>query len=220
MRNFLNKYWCNEHLGICYPLLKEIDITKPIAGQKNYNNEYARYWTKPVLQINGKHYIMCSQWFKGFQEKLDRWIEEETLKRATEFKQLRLFPKTSKRNKQDCIHYDFKKNQCMCIQADATFTMSCNNVNSCQYFTPFALHVVPKQYCKKRYCPHCNGSLEKELVHCTYRPDDETEIHNKLISYKCERCDINYVADTVYKGYTRNKNLEDLNITFIIEDLV
>lgn len=219
LKNFLNKDWCNEHLGICYPLLKEVDITKPIADQKNYNNEYARYWTKPVLQINGKHYIMCSQWFKGFQEKLDKWIEEETIQGA-KFEQQRLFPNTHQRNKKDCIHYDFKKDQCMCTQSDATFTMPCNSVNSCQYFTPFALHIIPKQYCKKRHCPYCNGSLEKELVYCTYRPDDVTEIHNKLISYRCERCDTNYVADTVYKGYTHSKNLEDLNVTFIKEDLV
>lgn len=219
LKNFLNKYWCNEHLGICYPLLKEVDLSIPIADQKNYNNEYARYWIKPVLQINGKHYIMCSQWFKGFQEKLDKWIEEETLREATEFKQQRLFPKTYKRNKKDCIHYDFKKNQCMCTQSNATFTMPCSNINSCQYFMPFALHIIPKQYCKKRHCPYCNGSLEKELVYCTYRPDDETEIHNKLISYRCEKCDINYVADTVYKGYTHSKNLEDLNVTFIKEDI-
>ena len=66
--------------------------------------------------------------------------------------------------------------------------MPCNSVNSCQHFTPFALHIIPKQYCKKRYCPYCNGSLEKELVYCTYRPDDETEIDNKLSSYRCESC--------------------------------
>lgn len=148
--------------------------------------------------------------------------KSDTEKRIGEyarFKQQRLFPKTYKRNKKDCIHYDFKKNQCMCTQSNATFTMPCSNINSCQYFMPLALHIIPKQYCKKRYCPYCNGSLEKELVYCTYRPDDETEIHNKLISYRCEKCDINYVADTVYKGYTHSKNLEDLNVTFVKEDI-
>ena len=145
----------------------------------------------------------------------EKKIEEDTLKGATEFKQQRLFPKTYKRYKMDCIHYDFKKDQCLCTQSNATFTMPCSNINSCQHFAQFALHIVPKQYCKRRSCPYCNGSLEKELVYCTYRPDDETEIHNKLISYRCEKCDINYVADTVYKGYTRSKNLDDLNVTFI-----
>ncbi len=219
LNGFLNKNWCNEHLGICYPLLKEIDISKPIAEQKNYNNEYARYWIKPILEINGKHYIMCSQWFKGFQEKLDKWIDEGTVKDVTEYKQQRLFPKNYKRDKRDCIHYDFKKNQCMCTQSDATFTMSCNNVNTCNHYTQFALHIIPKQYCKRKHCPYCNSSLDKEFVYCTYRPDDETEIQNKLISYRCKKCDTNYVADTVYKGYTHSKSLENLNITFVKEDL-
>ena len=87
--NFLNKYWCNEHLGICYPLLKEIDEMKPVSEQKNYNNEYARYWIKPVLTINNKKYIMCSQWFKGIQEKFDKWVERES----------NFFPKSKKMEK-------------------------------------------------------------------------------------------------------------------------
>lgn len=76
----MNKYWCNDKFGICYPLLKEVDMSIPISQQKGYNNEYGRYWTKPVLAINGRHYIICSQWFKGFQEKLDKWIENQELK--------------------------------------------------------------------------------------------------------------------------------------------
>ena len=108
----------------------------------------------------------------------------------------------------------------MCTQSDATFTLPCSNINSCRYFSPFALHIIPKQYCKKRRCPYCNSILNKELIQCTYRPDGKTEIHNKLISYRCETCDINYVADTVYNGYTRSKNLDDLNIAFIKENLV
>lgn len=138
---------------------------------------------------------------------------------TTEYKQQRLFPKNYKRDKKDCIHYDFKKNQCMCTQSVATFTMPCTNSNTCNHYTQFALHIIPKQYCKRKHCPYCNNSLDKEFVYCTYRPDDETEIQNKLISYRCKKCDTNYVADTVYKGYTHSKSLEDLNITFIKEDL-
>lgn len=77
--NFLNKYWCNEHLGICYPLLKEIDEAKPVSEQKNYNNEYARYWIKPVLEINGRKYILCSQWFEYQRESLESWINRPNM---------------------------------------------------------------------------------------------------------------------------------------------
>ncbi len=52
-------------------------MSLPISKQKGYNNEYARYWTKPVLEINGIHYIICSQWFEEFREKLDSWIKRQ-----------------------------------------------------------------------------------------------------------------------------------------------
>lgn len=125
--NFLNKYWCNDHLGICYPLLKEIDEAKPISEQKNYNNEYARYWIKPIFTINGKKYIMCSQWFKEFQEKFDRWIEEENAHSIDSMKP------SIQRSKERCEHYDFKKNQCMCPKS-GIFTQMCQDVNSCIYY--------------------------------------------------------------------------------------
>lgn len=242
LKNFLDEIWCMGVLGISCPLFKEFNPNRSIKEQTMWGGKpYPCYNQNPKYRINGKIYLICNKWYEQYRSKLETWINEQDstyLERvyskekmnneatvtneeeATEFKQQRLFLNTHQRNKKDCIYYDFKKNQCMCTQSDATFTMPCNSVNSCQHFTPFALHIIPKQYCKKRHCPYCNGSLEKELVYCTYRPDDVTEIHNKLISYRCERCDTNYVADTVYKGYTHSKNLEDLNVTFIKEDFV
>lgn len=61
-------------MGICYPLLKKIDLSIPISQQKGYNNTYARYWTKPILKINGKHYILCSQWSKELRKYLYKWV--------------------------------------------------------------------------------------------------------------------------------------------------
>lgn len=77
LKSFLNRYWCHDTFGICYPLLKEVDITIPISKQKGYNNEYGRYWIKPVFKINNNYYILCSQWFEEFRPKLDKWIEEQ-----------------------------------------------------------------------------------------------------------------------------------------------
>lgn len=82
MTDFLNKYWCVTYLGIRYPLLKEVDISKPIAEQNNYNNEYSRYWVKPVVRINGKHYIICREWYKEFWGKLNKWIDAENEQRS------------------------------------------------------------------------------------------------------------------------------------------
>lgn len=218
LTNFLNKYWCNEHLGICYPLLKKVDVTKPISEQKNYNNEYARYWTKPVLKINNSHYIMCSQWFEHFQEKLEDWIEEEEKRENIKYTQQSIFTKTYKRNKNDCVHYDFKKNQCLCTES-GVFTQHCNGLDTCKYYSVLPLHVIPKQYCKKQICPYCSGSIEKEWIPCTYRPNDVTEIQNKLVSYRCDRCEKNYISDSIFRSYTRSKNLDDLNVQFLRDEL-
>lgn len=62
--------------------------------------------------------------------------------------------------------------------------------------------------------------MKTERIPCTYRPDDVTEKHNELMSYRCEKCSINYISDAFYKGYIQNKKLDDLNVTFIKEDLV
>lgn len=51
----------------------------PISHQKGYNNEYARYWVKPILEINSKYYIICSEWYPQFREKLEKWISENPI---------------------------------------------------------------------------------------------------------------------------------------------
>ena len=117
----MNKYWCNENFGICYPLLKEVDISKPIKEQLNYNNAYGRYWKTPVVEIKGKQYIMCSQWFKQFRDKLDKWVQKQNCKKKKKVQDVHM------RSKERCMHYDFKKNQCMCTES-AVFTQQCENI--------------------------------------------------------------------------------------------
>lgn len=219
LKNFLNKYWCNDNFGICYPLIKEVDITKSISDQKNYNNEYARFWTKPVLQINGKHYILCSQWFRGFQEKFDEWVDKQnpTLVSLPNMEES-IIDVQKPRKKENCNFYDFKKDECMCTES-GVFTQPCNSLMSCPHYSEFKVYVVPKIYCKKHYCPCCNGTTVKELITCTYSPNG-FERQNKLITYRCNKCEKNYIADSVYKGYTQSKSLEDLNVSFAKMNLV
>ncbi len=210
--NFLNKYWCNEHLGICYPLLKEIDETKPVSEQKNYNNEYARYWIKPILEINGKKYIMCSQWFKGFQEKFDKWVESESI----------VFPKKKllgkhQRKKENCLNYDFKKNQCMCTQS-GMFTMPCSNVNSCEHYSEHSICVVPTIVKKSKKCPCCRGKIAMEVIPCTYQKENGMIVRHSLQTYRCENCQRNYMAKTVFDMYVSNKDMDKLDINFEMID--
>lgn len=76
VKNFLDKDWCHDTFGINYPFLKKINRNIPITQQKNYNNEYGRYWVKPILNIYNNDYIMCSQWFDSFRDKLIKWQDD------------------------------------------------------------------------------------------------------------------------------------------------
>lgn len=161
-KNFLNKYWCHDTFGICYPLLKEVDITIPISKQKGYNNNYGRYWTKPVLKINGKHYIICSQWFKEFQCNLDKWISENPIS-------------------------DFK----------------------------MPVYILPKA--KTKICQKCGNKTEKEILFVTYHTAI-ADINNKLFIRRCSNCKTAYIADTIFKSYTKSKDIENINVNFIKQD--
>lgn len=76
--NFTDKDWSHDTFGICYPILKLIDTKFPINEQVNYNNQYRRYYSSPVLKINEKSYIICSQWFAQFKPKLMNWINSNS----------------------------------------------------------------------------------------------------------------------------------------------
>lgn len=78
INNFTNKDWCHDTFGICYPILKQVDTRLPISEQVNYNNQYRRYYSSPVLKINEKDYIICSQWFAQFKPKLMNWINSNS----------------------------------------------------------------------------------------------------------------------------------------------
>lgn len=79
IKNFTDKDWCHDTFGICYPILKQVDTKLPISEQVNYNNQYRRYYSSPVLKINENDYIICSQWFAQFKPKLINWINSNSV---------------------------------------------------------------------------------------------------------------------------------------------
>lgn len=157
----MNKYWCHETFGICYPLLKEVDTSIPISKQKGYNNQYGRYWTKPVLEIKGKHYIICSQWYEEFHGKLNKWISEQ---KSTGKMDVYILPKT-----------------------------------------------------QTKICQYCNTKTEREILYVTYHTPI-ADIKNQLFTRRCNICGITYIADTIFKSYTKSKDIENININFIKQD--
>lgn len=74
LKNMQDKNWSHETLGICYPLLKKYTDNIPEKQQRQYNNQYNRYYKHPI-DVNGEKYFLCSQWFEDFRPKLDEWIK-------------------------------------------------------------------------------------------------------------------------------------------------
>ena len=100
---FLDEKWCFDTLGISCPLLKEIDVNKDLKDQTIYGDKnYPSYAQNPKYLINDKTYLICMRWYDLYRDKLEKWIAEQEL-----------MNKQSKRHvKENCIHYDFKKNIC------------------------------------------------------------------------------------------------------------
>lgn len=65
-----NKEYCKKAFGIHFPVLKELDSSRPIAEQIRIG-KYNRYW-KAVFA--GK-YLICSQWHKGHVDNFQKWLE-------------------------------------------------------------------------------------------------------------------------------------------------
>ena len=77
-------------------------ITTSISKQKGYNNDYRRYWTRPVLEINDTYYILCSQWFEEFKEKSNKWIDGQELQISDTKIDVYVFPKLKAKIWQKC----------------------------------------------------------------------------------------------------------------------
>lgn len=57
-----------------FPLIKEINYMEDIDKQKKDNKGRNRYY-KTTITINGKKYLLCSQWYDYNREYLLKWIE-------------------------------------------------------------------------------------------------------------------------------------------------
>ena len=122
---FLDEKWCFDVLGISCPLLKEIDVDKDLKEQTIYGDKnYPSYAQNPKYLINGKTYLICMRWYEIYRDKLEKWIAEQEL----------INNQSKQHIKENCIHYDFKKNICGCVE-NVLFNQSCSHVDSCRYYS-------------------------------------------------------------------------------------
>ena len=76
--NFKSEQWCKENFHLSYPLLREKEL-----GRYDKKNEYTRYWNE-VIQINGKCYYICQEWFPKRRKLFRNWYIENIKNRESE----------------------------------------------------------------------------------------------------------------------------------------
>jgi hypothetical protein len=66
--------YSKKTFNLNYPLLKEINYLKDFDQQKKDNKGRNRCYNSPV-KVNGKKYLLCSQWYYYNRQYLLKWIE-------------------------------------------------------------------------------------------------------------------------------------------------
>ena len=70
---------------------------------------------------------------------------------------------------------------------------------------------------KTKTCLKCGNKTEKEMLHVVYHTNT-SDIDNQLFTRRCKTCDITYMADSIFKSYTKNKEINNINVNFIKKD--
>jgi NAD-dependent SIR2 family protein deacetylase len=66
--------YSKKTFNLNFPLLKEINYTKDLDQQKKDIKGRNRYYKTPII-LNGKKYLLCSQWYDYNRQYLLKWIE-------------------------------------------------------------------------------------------------------------------------------------------------
>lgn len=140
----------------------------------------------------------------------------------------------TRRHKSRCIEYDKKKDVCMCTKS-ANFLLKCGGSSHCEYYKEESnqtlddinllfdnqinkskpeIKVIDKKQINQ--CSSCKSKTEREWLIVTYH-NNGRYIKNKLSTYRCARCNSLYIADTLFRTYTQNKNIESIDVKFIQE---
>lgn len=204
---FLDEKWCFDVLGISCPLLKEIDVDKDLKEQTIYGDKnYPSYAQNPKYLINGKTYLICMRWYEIYRDKLEKWIAEQEL----------INNQRKQHIKENCIHYDFKKNICGCVE-NVLFNQSCSHVDSCKYYSEQQVYVISKQKAKEKMCPCCGMKCSNEMLEITYTKNGIASLMvvNRLATLKCAYCEKNFINEEVFRLYAKNKCLDDLSVKFL-----
>ena len=126
-----------------------------------------------------------------------------------------------------CEDYDYKTEKCM-NENSPYFIMECCKQKNCAYITKEQkdivseqqesgkIYVLPKKELKKRICPKCGNIMEHTIFSVEF--EDEQELKkNNLYGCWCQHCSKSYVTEGTYRSFVKNKKLENIKVTFVID---
>lgn len=212
IQDFLNKDWCKNVFNISYPILKEIDESKPLKKQTIPEGKSGAYYAQnPKIQINNKLYIVYMQWNdKKHRVRLEKWIAEHPIHDNNSVQT------NNSSLESDCIYYDFKKDICSNLN-HPLFNQPCTSPDSCKYYSNKIVYILSVMQFKHKNCPNCGMFMEEDKLKIHYVKNNNPflSITNLLLTLKCRSCNKNFINENLFKDYTRTKDLDCLDIKFI-----
>ena len=127
-----------------------------------------------------------------------------------------------------CADYDNKTGKCM-NEKSPYFIMECCKHKNCTYIVkkqrdivsdkqePGKIYVLPKKVLKKKVCPKCGNIMERTIFSVEFEDVQELK-QNNLYGCLCQHCSRSYVTEGTYRSFVTNKELENIKVTFVIDE--
>lgn len=144
---------------------------------------------------------------------------------------LKMSEDDSRRHKSRCVEYDKKKNICMCMKSPY-FTMRCGGSSHCVYYSEKEIQdnsLIPRKEThaqkrkvievisiitqRRKKCPHCQERIESHMMEVDYL-DNGKVVSNRLPVYECVQCGTMFVLESLFRSYTRKKDMENISVSF------
>jgi hypothetical protein len=71
-----SQIYCHSAFGISFPLLQALTPSENASAAAKDNCGHNRYWVRPIL-IDGKRYLVCSQWYDRHRDALLYWLSSQ-----------------------------------------------------------------------------------------------------------------------------------------------
>lgn len=123
-----------------------------------------------------------------------------------------------------CLDYDVKTEKCL-NENSPYFIMECCKQKNCTYihrkksaeYEPKDIYVLPKKMLKTQICPKCGEKMRRTMFLIGFEDKGEQKDSNAY-GCLCEKCNTSYITEGTYTSFTRNKDLEKINVNFYIQE--